>query len=114
MFADAKEKMQNKNRSEAGKRLDEHTRVMPSLWWAIIFSSYLRGKHSLKPDQSGGVTSNNGFSNYTVKVSGSGLITKRNKATLQKVLPTVQTEKLLFGNVQRAVKRADRTGQVSP
>ena len=72
----------------------------------------LRGRHPLKSDQMGVVTSNNGFSNFSVRISGSGLITKCNRANLRKILPTVQTDSLIFGQGQNAVKRADRAEQV--
>ena len=48
------------------------------------------------------------FSNYSVKVSGSGLVIKRNRATLRKILPTAQTENLLFCQGQRGAKQAVR------
>ena len=111
LSADAKEQRQRKIRSEAGKRLDEHTKVLPELEVGDhVQLQNLRGRHPLQSDQAGVVTSKNGFSNYSVKVSGSGLVTKRNRATLRKMLPTVQTEKLLFGQGQRADK-AEQVGQ---
>ena len=51
------------------------------------------------------------FSNYSVKVLVSGLITKRNRVTLRKVLPTVQTEKLLFGQARQSADKAEQFGQ---
>ena len=72
----------------------------------------LRGKNPKKSDQAGVITSNNVFSssNYSVKVLGSGLITKHNRATMRKVLHTVQTGKVVFGQGQR--QRADKAEQV--
>ena len=72
----------------------------------------LRGRHPLKSDQTGVVTSNNGFNNFSVRISGSGFITKRNRATLRKILPMVQTDSLMFGQCQNAVKIADMAEQV--
>ena len=44
-------------------------------------------------------------------MSGSGLITKRNRATLRKVLPTVQIEKLLFGQAKQIADKAEQVVQ---
>ena len=50
---------------------------------------------------------------FAVRTSGSGLFMKRNKATLREILPTIQTDSLILGQGQNAVKRADRAEQVS-
>ena len=71
-----------------------------------------RGKHPLKSDQNYVVTSNNGFSDYSVRIFGSCLITNSNRSTYRKILPTVQNYSLIFGQDQRAVKRADMAEQV--
>ena len=48
LSADAKEKMQSKDRVEAGKRLDEHTKVLPDLQVGDrVQLQDLRGKHPL-------------------------------------------------------------------
>ena len=115
LSADAKEQRQRKSRSEAGQRLDEHTKVLPELEVGDhVQLQNLRGRHPLKSDQAGVVTSNNGFSNYSVKVSGSGLITKHNRATLRKIPPRVQTEQLLLGQEQRADMTEGLGQSVSP
>ena len=109
---EAKEQRQSKIRAEAGMRLDEHTKVLPELEVGDhVQIQNLKGKNPKKSDQAGIITSNNGFSNYSVKVSGSGLITKRNRATLRKVLPTVQIEKLLFGQAKQRADKAEQVGQ---
>ena len=42
-------------------------------------------QRKIRSDQAGVVTSKNGFSNYSVTVSGSGLITKGNRAILRNI-----------------------------
>ena len=75
---------------EAGERLDLHTKVLKELEVGDhVQILNLRGRHPLKSDQVGVITANNGYSNYSVKVSGSGLVTKRNQTTLRKIQPTV-------------------------
>ena len=93
LSADAKEQRQMKIRVEAGKRLDLHTKVLKELEVGDhVQIQNLRGRHPLKSDQVGVVTAKNGYSNYSFKMSGSGLVTKHNQAMLRKVEPTVQTE----------------------
>ena len=67
----------------------------------------LRGKHPLKSDQSGVVTAKHAFNSYSVRISGSGLITVRNRVTLRKISPVVQIDNLVFGQGQKAVQRPD-------
>ena len=68
LSAEAKEQRQMKIRAETGKRLDLHTKVLEELEVGDhVQLQNLRGRHPLKSDQSGVVTSNNGFSNYSVK-----------------------------------------------
>ena len=62
----------------------------------------------MKSDQNGVITSKNAFNSYSVRISGSGLITICNRATMRKILPVVQTDSLLFGQGQKAVQRPDR------
>ena len=76
--------------------------------------------HSLKSDRTGVIVSNNGFSNYSVKVIGSRLITKTNRASLPKIDPrsapgyqgghdsllSVQEASELLGQLQRASRKA--------
>ena len=79
LSADAKEQRQMKIRVEAGKQLYLHTKVLKELEVGDhVQIQNLRGRHPLKSDQVGVVTAKNGYSNYSVKVSGSGLVTKRN------------------------------------
>ena len=97
----AKEQKQMEIRLEAGRRLDLHTKALEELDVGdCVQLQILRGKHPLKSDQSGVVTSKNGFSNYSVKLFGSGLVTQRNRASLRKVdprrVPSGQTENLLL------------------
>ena len=62
LSADAKEKGQSKISTESGKRLDEHTKVLSELEVGDhVHLQNLRGRHPLKSDQAGIVTSNNGF-----------------------------------------------------
>ena len=73
LSADAKEQRKMKIRVEAGKRLDLHTKVLKELEVGDhVQMLNLRGRHPLKSDQVGVITANNIFSNYSVKVSGSG------------------------------------------
>ena len=109
LSAEVKHKMQSKIRAEAGRRLNEHTIVLPELMVGDnVQLQNLRGKHPLKSDQNGVVTSKNGFNSYSVRISGSGFITIRFRATLRKILPVVQTDSLMFGQGQKAVQRPDR------
>ena len=50
----------------------------------------------------------NAFNSYSVRISGSGLVMIRNRATMRKILPVVQTDNLVFGQGQKAVQRPDR------
>ena len=106
MTAEAKEQRQRAIRTDMGSRLDLHTKVLSELNVGDhVQLQNLRGAHPLKLDRSGVVISNDGFSSYTVKVSGSGLLTRRNRATLRKIFPTAQSENLLFGQGQKARDR---------
>ena len=94
-------------RLEAGRRIDFHTKALKELEVGdYVQLQNLRGKYPVKSDQSGVVISKNWFSNYSVKLSGAGLVTKRNCATLWKIDPrsvqSGQTEILLFGQELRA------------
>ena len=101
--------MQRKIRADAGKRLNEHTKVLPELMVGDhVQVQNLMGQHPLKSDQNGIIVSKNDFNSYTVNISGSGLITVRNRATLRKILPVVQTDKLVFGQGQLGAQRPDR------
>ena len=62
----------------------------------------------MKSDQNGVITSKNAFNSCSVRISGSGLVTIRNRATMRKILPVVHTDKLVFGQGQLAVQRPDR------
>ena len=109
LYAEIKDKMQSKIRADAGRCLDEHTKVLPELMVGDhVQLQNLRGENPLKSDQNGVVTSKNAFNSYSVRISGSGLITIRNRATLRKILPVVQTDNLVFGQGQKAVQRPDR------
>ena len=58
LSADTKEQRQGKNRAEAGKRLDEHTKVLEELDVGDhVQLQNLRGRYPLKSDQAGVVTS---------------------------------------------------------
>ena len=104
LSAEVKDKMQSKIRADAGRRLDEHTKMLPELMVGDhVQLQNLRGKHPLKSDQNGVITSKNAFNSYSVRISGSGLITIRNRATLRKILPVVQTDNLVFGQGQKAL-----------
>lgn len=106
LTAEAKEQRQRAIRTDMGSRLDLHTKVLSELNVGDhVQLQNLRGAHPLKLDRSGVVISNDGFSSYTVKVSGSGLLTRRNRATLRKIFPTAQSENLLFGQGQKARDR---------
>ena len=64
---------------EAGERLDLHTKVLKELVVSDhVQMQNLRGRHPLKSDQVGVITANNGYSNYSVKVFGYGLVKKPN------------------------------------
>ena len=88
LSAVAEEQKQMDIRWEAGRRLDLHTKALKELDVGdSVQIQNLRGKHPLKLDQSGVVTAKNGFSNYSVKLFGYGLVTQRNCASLWKVDP---------------------------
>ena len=94
-------------RTEAGRRLDINTEVLKELEIGeCVQLQNLRGKHPLKSDQAGVVTAKNGFSNFLLKIFESGLVTKRNRASLRKVDPRSvqrgQSENLLLGQELRA------------
>ena len=85
--------MQGKIRADAGRRLDEHTKTWPELPVGDnVRMQNLRGKHLLKSDQNGVIVSKNDFNCYSVRINGSGIVTIRNRATLRKILPVVQSE----------------------
>ena len=99
-------------RSDAGKRLDIHTKVMKELEVGdCVQLQNLRGKHPLTSDRADVVTAKNGFANYSLKIFGSGLVTKINRATLRKVdprsIPRGQSEHLLLGQELRAEGRVE-------
>ena len=88
MSAVVKEQKQIGIRSEAGRRLDLHTKVLEDLEVGdCVQLQNLRGKHPLKSDRAGVVTAKNDFPNYSVKIFESGLVTQRNRASLRKIDP---------------------------
>ena len=73
-------------RQETRKRLDLHTKVLPELHKGdYVQLQNLVGNDPLKSDRTGVIVSKNGFSNYSVKIFGSSRITKRKRASLQKL-----------------------------
>ena len=83
-----KEEKQLGIRPEPGRRLDLHTKVLPELAVGdCVQLQNLRGSHPLKSDPAGVIVSNNGFSNYSVKIIGSNLVTKRNRVSFKKSYP---------------------------
>ena len=62
LSGDAKEQRQSKIRAVAVKQLDEHTKVLPELEVGNnVQLQNLRGRHLLKSDWAGVVSSKNGF-----------------------------------------------------
>ena len=96
LTAEVKDKLQGKICADARKRWDEHTKVLPELQVGdTVQMKNLRGKYPLKSDQNGIIVSKNDFNSYSIRVNGSGLITTRNRATLHKILPVIQSDNLV-------------------
>ena len=96
LTAEVKDKLQGKICADAGKRWDEHTKVLAELQVGdTVQMQNQRGKYHLKSDQNGIIVSKNDFNSYSIRVNGSGLITTRNRATLHKILPVIQSDNLV-------------------
>ena len=109
LYAEVKDKRQSKIQSDTGRRQYEHTKVLPELMVGDhVQLQNLKGKLPSKSDQNGVITSKNAFNSYSVRISGNGLITICNRATLRKTLPVVQIDSLVFGQGQGPVQRPDR------
>ena len=108
MTAEAKDKLQGKICANAGKRWDEHTKVLSELQVGdTVQMQKLRGKYPLKSNRNGIIVSKNDFNSYSIMVNGSGLITTRNRATLRKILPLTQSDNLVFAQGLNSGQRAD-------
>ena len=69
LTAEAKEHRQKTIRTDMGRRLDLHTKVLDKLVVGDhVQMLNLRGAHPLKSDRSGVVVSDDGFSSYTISL----------------------------------------------